>query len=89
MSRPPWSRRYEVLEVFGPNADRVDDPDVRQLPGLAQVIDRRCANAELLGDLSHAQQPTAPTVERNQIGRRGRRGYVRRRARRERRPDFG
>lgn len=26
MSRPPWSRRYEVPEVFGPNADRVDDP---------------------------------------------------------------
>lgn len=62
---------------------------MRQRPALAQPIDSRRTDAELLGDLGHPQQPTAPTMERNQIGCRGRRDYVPRRARCERSPDFG
>jgi hypothetical protein len=89
MSRPPWLGRNEVAEVFGPDADRVDDPDVRQRAPFAQPVDGRGADPQPFGYISHAQQPIAPAMKRDQVRSRRCCRDLRRRSRRERSPDFG
>jgi len=43
----------ESPQIIGSNADRVDDPDMSQLPTLTEPVDGRVADAELLRDLGH------------------------------------
>jgi hypothetical protein len=52
----PDSFTNERIEVHWTDSDRVDVPEVRQGPALAQPVDSRCADAKLLGDLGHAQK---------------------------------
>jgi hypothetical protein len=71
------------------DSDRIDDPDVGQLPALAQPVDRRRADPQPFGYISHAQQPIAPTVQCDEVLSRRRCRDLGRRSRRERGPAFG
>ena len=50
-------RREEPREVGRAYPDSVDDPDVRQRCTLAQLVDRRRRDAELLADLGNRAWP--------------------------------
>jgi hypothetical protein len=53
----------ELVQVIRRYPDRVHDPNVRQLAAVAQPVDGRVANAEVLGDLGYLEQPVAPAPD--------------------------
>ena len=62
--RAPGNERVEVRST---DADRVDDSNVRQLNPFTQPIDRRGADPQPFGYISHAQQLTTPAMKRGQV----------------------
>jgi hypothetical protein len=68
----PWSlassrrrlavRHHERTQVIGPDADRVDDPNVRKVAALAQAVHSGGADAQMLCDLGHPEEATATAV---------------------------
>jgi len=48
-----------VIEVFPPDADHVDDANVRQHAVSSPLVDRRGAHPDQLRDLAHRAQPLA------------------------------
>jgi len=82
-------RASERVEIRSADSDRVDDPDVGQFAPFAQPIDRRRADPQPFGYISHAQQPIAPAMKRHQVRGRGRCRHLRRRPCREPAPDLG
>jgi hypothetical protein len=75
-------------QVRWSHPDRVDDPHVREVAALAQLVHRGGANAELLGHLGDLEEAVAAAVEYEQVlqsrgscARTGRSGVVPRRPR--------
>src|SRR6266567_6040148 len=58
-------------EIARPNTDGVDDPDVRQLAARAEAVHGRGRDAELLGDLGHAQEAVPAAVQDPEVGQPG------------------
>jgi hypothetical protein len=88
-----WSRSLDgPLEVrhqvIGPDPDRVDDSHVWQFATFAEPVDRRRADPQPFGYISHVQQSATPAMKRGQVSRR-RCCDLRRRSGREGDPDFG
>lgn len=71
-------RRHERLQVRGPDSDRCGDPDVRQFADRAEAVHGRGANAELVSDLRHPQQPATTAVKEAEVVRGGRGRALRR-----------
>ena len=57
------SGRDERRQILGRDADRVEDPNVRERAIGAEAVNGRRAQAELLGRLAHRQKSVLPALQ--------------------------